>query len=278
MRKNRHRVAVSVWGRLAVGSLLVVLLWAVLVLMLPLLARVVPEDSATHLGALGDMFGAGAALFGGLGFMGLAVVLLYDIEARERDLAHRSEDLEDRRRSRRPYLLTTVPVEQIKITRAVWSGQHLDVSVVIDVELENLTDEPALNIEVVTALELSELSVSTTSSELPPMGSTGTGSANCHHTLAGQPALDFLQTLERGGAVFLRVEAEYESLNGSGWLSAAKFQLSCPGLPDRQLLARLTDPTSDERIESGASALGSPTGPTYITPRPLQGFWKQIAK
>jgi hypothetical protein len=252
-------------------------LWAALLLAFPLLASVIPANMAARFGAIGDMFGAGAALFGGLGFMGLTIVLFYDIEARKRDLAHRFEDLEERRRTRRPYLLTTVPAENLKITRAVWSDQHLDVTAAIGVQLENLTDEPALNIEVVAVLESSGVSMSTQKSELPPMGSTGTASANFHHALSGQVALELLQSLERGADVWLRVEAGYESLNGAGWVSSAKFRLTCPGVPDRQLLARLTDSSSNERIESGGSALGSATGPIYVTPKPVQGFWKQAA-
>src|SRR4051794_28315271 len=71
-------------------------------------------QTTTHLaklGSIGDMFGLVAALFAGLGFVGLAAALVFDAQKR-------SEALDARRRARLPFIAASIEDQGAAIDRA----------------------------------------------------------------------------------------------------------------------------------------------------------------
>lgn len=240
-----------------------------------LLANRISANDATHFGALGDMFGASSALFGGLGFLGVAVVLAYDIQERRRDLEHRQQDLEDRRRSRRPYVLPSIPADGVKLQRAIWDGQHFTAAIEIELELENATEEPALNIE----LQSSVMSVGAplnATVRMPglPLGAHKETRASLHFGTDGPKAQEMVELLCAKSGLEVKLTVRYESLNDKSWLSLVSYVVRCDRAADRSQLEKVLDKTTGESItSSGGDVVGATI--LYLEAEAVSDSWKQ---
>lgn len=107
----------------------------------------------SELGTVGDMFGAATALFSGMAFAGLIIVLVYEMRERKRDLSDRMEE-------RRPVLTVSFGngesggnVAQATVSRAVpEAGRGIDLRLEITMPLESLADvalSPAFELAIV---------------------------------------------------------------------------------------------------------------------------------
>ena len=90
-----------------------------------------PETHLAKMGTIGDTFGLVGAVFAGLGFVGLAAALVFDAQKR-------SEDLEDRRRARLPFIVASIEDQGAAIDRAEWLRGRLEVDLTDYGRLENL--------------------------------------------------------------------------------------------------------------------------------------------
>ena len=182
------------------------------------LSRFINAEQAAAYGPIGDMFGASNAAFAGLGFLGLVVVLLFD--------------LKDRKESRRPYLSPLIKPGASAITRAAWSqADHFEVTLEISVELKNVSPEVALN--VVCAADLADSKGSASADfrgvheqYVLPIDASASGAATLRFYATGKEARQFLHPLTAGdGEVRLNVATDYQSLSGTRWRSSVVYTL-----------------------------------------------------
>src|SRR5690348_16445085 len=117
--------AVKTGVKIIVGCVVTVALWLGAPAASFVLSRNVSEPA--KVGAAGDIFGASSALFAGLGFFGLVVVLLFDLDARK-------GDLKDRMESRKPFIVPTMPAN-CEVTHATTDGTHTSVVLRLDVDV-----------------------------------------------------------------------------------------------------------------------------------------------
>ena len=126
---------------LLLGSVITVGLGLGSVYLIDYYANQAPAAHLATMGTIGDMFGLVGALFAGLGFVGLAAALVFDAQKR-------AEDLEDRRRARLPFVVPSIDDQGAAIDRLDRPRGRLEVDLRITVKLDNLTPEPALDLDL----------------------------------------------------------------------------------------------------------------------------------
>ena len=256
------------WTLALVGTLSVLLLWlAALTLPIKLSSRISTTD-AQHYGPLGDMFGAASALFSGLGFLAVVLVLAWDIQERKRDLR-------DREQARRPYVTAKVESDQFSVQRAKWTAGHFSLALEMLVTLENATDDLALNVAVSSSLLSGQTQLSSKPHPSgPPLGPKGLANVSLLYETSGEEAQALITSLRSGQSLIVPVEVSYENLNGSGWTSSVTYLIECERLADRTLLERVLDRETGEFIEGSGPAIGR-TNSVLMTPRAKAGSWSQ---
>ncbi len=190
-----------------------------------------------ELGVVGDMFGAANALFSGMAFTGLIVVLVYDMRERERDLSDRME-------SRRPVLTVRFgngendgDVAQAAVSRAVYEvGHGVDLRLEITIPLQSLADvalTPAFELAIVSAgsvvwTEPRKIGLPISSGEKHGMRFVA--------QFSGDSGRALLTGLITTGTVRLRASAEYDSVSGVSWHTIVEAELRVA--PDDEGFAR----------------------------------------
>ena len=231
------------------------------------------DQTTAHLGkmgTIGDMFGLVAALFAGLGFVSLAAALVFDAEKR-------SEDLEDRRRARLPFIVASIEDQGAAIDRAERPRGRLEVDLRIKVKLENLTAEPALDL----ALSGSALDGTVGAQIEPEVSDSPLGpekSRDGYVTLLfkGDDATNIIHQLKAQQVpVVVRLTATYKSLSGAEWKSQVDFKLTATA-DEEDDLASIVDPASNYTITPpgpGSETIGA--NPLFLQSLPLPGTWQQ---
>lgn len=206
------------------------------------------------LGVVGDMFGAATALFSGMAFAGLIIVLVYDMRERERDLSDRLE-------SRRPVLTVRFgdgnndgEVLQAAVSRAVQeTDRGVDLRLEIAIPLQSLADvalTPTFELAVVNEGS----TVWTKSVEIGlPINSGDRHGLQFAAQFSGQDGRSMLSSMVTGSGVRLRATAKYDSVSGVTWRTTVEAGLSVAPEDEgfaRQVLAGtgLVDKHSPERV------------------------------
>jgi len=179
-----------------------------------------------ELGVVGDMFGAATALFSGLAFAGLIIVLVWDMRERERDLADRME-------SRRPVLTVRFgdgesdgDVAQATVSRAVHeSGRGVDLRLEIAIPLQSLADvalSPAFKLEIVS----SGSTVWAESREIGlPINSGDSHVSQFVAQFSGTAGRSLLTNLVAAAGARLRATVNYDSVSGARWHTIVEAEL-----------------------------------------------------
>lgn len=231
------------------------------------------DQTATQLakmGTIGDMFGLVAALFSGLGFVGLAAALVFDAQKR-------SEDLEDRRRARLPFIVASVDDQGASIDRAERPRGRLEVDLRIQVKLENLTAEPALDLALMGTV-LSGAAGAQVESEVPdsPLGPEKDRGGHVTLLFKGDDATNIIRQLKAQQVpVVVRLTATYNSLSGAGWKSQVDFKLTASA-DEEENLGSIADPAANYIITppgSGSETVGA--NPLFLQSVPVPKSWKQ---
>lgn len=225
-------------------------------------------QSATELGVVGDMFGAANALFSGMAFVGLIVVLVYEMRERERDLS-------DRRESRRPVLGvsfedgdSTSAVTQATITRAKADGDHgVDLRVELTVVIESLGDvalSPSLKLRLSAPGEKDW-----TGEEVIglPIVRAGQRPVNVVVLLHGKRGKVFLEAMRSSPGVRVHISVSYRSVSEVEWQTSVEADLRI-ALEDEGFVAKVL--TNDGHVAKGvdgsiASALKTDVSPDVST-------------
>ncbi|WIB66742.1 hypothetical protein DEI93_12320 [Curtobacterium sp. MCBD17_035] len=238
------------------------------------LARFVPDGESAKFGQVGDMFGAGSALFSGVAVAAVAVVLVFDVNERKTDLDHRELVAQNERLSLRPYVVGHVAERDARIERSEWLGDQLQLAIVISVSLSNQTRDPALNVAV-KALNQAE---NVKSGEVPialPLATGDHEPTDVALSFFGGSALTALSALGSSGLPVLIV-VEYSSLNGTRWRSEVEYVLSASQSRVQTILPKLRDREGGETIASGGGLGGGTVYYLKATAKP--GSWRQGAE
>lgn len=223
-------------------------------------------------GSTGDMFGASAALFSGLGFFAVALVLWSDSAERRRDLT-------DRAQSRTPFLVPTIGGKGARVTRAVNDADHAEVSLILELPINNVTDEPAMNIVLAgTGSDGIDLPAGNAKLDDTPFGTGDAASrtGTIHFACSGPSAKEFLVRLRSGQATTIKVALEYDSINGTRWASEVKFTVTSAS-SDHDQFQRILDGDSASFIQGG-SALGGGGDAVQLTYEVVPNSWKHDPK
>lgn len=225
--------------------------WLVAILPVFVLTRILPNDKIPTLGSAGDMFGASAALFSGLGFFGVVLVLHFDLRERRRDLDHRAEDLVERKHSRTPFLVPSVVTEGALIARATkLNGGYAEATVSLNLLIENVSNEPAMNLSLVSTAGADEMPNANVEIDDTPFGSgdSATRIAKVRFSCSGFAAEALLKRLAEGTPTVIEICLMYDSINGTRWCSRVDYELSGQ-TPDRALFRRIIDGDSEAFVE-----------------------------
>lgn len=135
---KRAKSSFSIWW-IILGVVLMIALW----MSAPYIAHKVgvpltPGPNPSTLGEVGDSYGVATSLFGGAGFIGIALVLWFDMR-------QRSE-------ARAPVLTPKVPSRLLSRTHIVQAPGSTVFSVPLD--MVNVTSEPALDVRVESWLHI----------------------------------------------------------------------------------------------------------------------------
>lgn len=206
------------------------------------------------LGVVGDMFGAASALFSGLAFAGLIIVLVYDMRERERDLSDRME-------SRRPVLTVRFgdgesdgDGAQATVTRAVSEPKRgVDLRLEFAVPLHSLADvalSPSIELAVVSSGSV----IWTEPQEIGlPINSGDSHQLQFVAQFSGAAGRALLSNLIESGGARLRAVVSYDSVAGVRWHTFVEAELQIA--PDdegfaRQVLAEtgVVDKHATERV------------------------------
>ena len=221
-----------------------------------------PENSAAAYGPVGDMFGASSSLFAGLGLVGVGAVLY--------------ADLRDRRRARRPFLLPELPPEEnVELSRARWQGQQFEMSLRMKLEVQNATEEPALNAVVEAGLAGPEVKADVVGPGLP-FGSRAKLEVWVLVDCTGDVARQSVDTLQAGKPLVMDIKISYSAVNDAAWASSVSLELRCERLSDRSMLAKVLDRHGPEVVDSPGDVLGG-TDQIFLRCTAVPGSWKQSA-
>lgn len=256
---------------IVVGVTVTIVIW-LLALVPPFLLRTfLPDTWVPKLGASGDMFGAGSALFNGLGFFAVVLVLYFDLRERREDLRSRAAEATERKQSRRPFLVPTVVPEGVSVTRALKpSSGTAEAKVIISLKVENVSPEPAMNIGLASFDTEDDISAHAELDDTPfGSGSSAERDAEVTFALSGQAAEVWLRRLAEGQPIRVRLRLEYDSINDTRWASGVAYELRSKDLEARRDLQRVLD--GDE-----AAFIGHGQGfdePAYLSFKVIAGSW-----
>lgn len=209
-----------------------------------------------QLGVVGDMFGAATALFSGMAFAGLIIVLVYDMRERERDLSDRME-------SRRPVLTVRFgdgesdgDVAQATVSRAVpESGRGVDLRLEITIPLQSLADvalKPSFELAIVS----SGSTIWTESRMIGlPISSGDSRGLQFVAQFSGADGRALLNNLATADGARLRATVNYDSVSGVRWHTIVEAELRVA--PEDEVFARrvltetgIVDKHAPERVAS----------------------------
>ena len=268
---------------IVVWVVVVVCLWLACWGLLFIPALFISPGQAGLLGSLGDMFGASNALFAGLGFFGLLFVLYHDIAARKVESDRRFEDVKARRESRRPFLtaqLTPVgdTTDAASVVSAGWHARHLSVRTAVELEVENLSDDPALNARVTCSARFGGIEVPLTL-EADDMPLVRGRRSVCSMRLAvdGADAENYLAELIANRKIVIDITVDCESLEGVGWRSRVSYELYCNRSGDIELLKRIQAQEDDEAIVEGLGIASGGDNSIALKHRAKLGTWSHAA-
>ncbi|WP_161965253.1 hypothetical protein [Ornithinimicrobium cerasi] len=240
------------WGKVIVwGLVATVAIWILGVAPALLAVFVLPESKLAQYGNAGDMFGASSALFSGLGFLGVLLVLFFDLKERRRDLTHRKEDFVERKRSLTPLLVPSITESGARVVRATKvSDTYAEASLTLSLQIQNVTDQPAMNTSLKSFIVGQGMPVVNTEIDDSPFG-TGEAAkrfASLHFSAAGGAAEKILERLASGSSLTIVVMLQYASINGTRWESEVRHELSSrPN--ERTLFQGILDGDKDSYIE-----------------------------
>jgi hypothetical protein len=214
-------------------------------------------SSVARAGQLGDAFGLSAALFAGLGSLGIVIVLAYDLN-------HRKEEF-------RPYL--AADLVDARLTRSSWSGAHYEVALTFTVRADAATPSPALNLKGSAVFSwggnsrMSQLTISGA-----PVGVDGSRDGTGLLTADGSAAESLMRTL-LDGQLRAGIVVDYAALNGTHWRSQSSYSLSIwPS--DQGKVEKTLNRSSGEAIEpSSNSSFGD--GSVKIVVAVVPDSWSQ---
>lgn len=240
------------WKKIiGVGVAATVVIWLVALAPVFGVIALLPDKKVPVWGSAGDMFGASAALFGGLGFLGVVFVLYADLKQRRDDLTHRQEDLTERKQSRTPFLVPSVAEEGARVVRATRvDGRYAEATLTLELLIQNVTDEPAMNIALTSSAVGHQMPNANTEIDDTPFGSgeAAKKKASLHFSASGEAAEQFLQRLADGVQTRILICLEYASVNGTRWSSKVSYELA--GQPaERELFQRILDNDSEAFVE-----------------------------
>jgi hypothetical protein len=236
-----------------------------------LFALLVPSAQSAKLGQVGDMFGAGSALFSSVAVAAVAVVLVFDVNERRKDLDHRESTVRREQLELRPYVVGHINDRDARIDQSQWVAGQLSVTIVVRISLSNQTQHPALNV----TLQLAEHGSSVNSSVITvalPLAQGEHEPTEVAVTFTGSGAQSALNALISDGLTMSLV-ARYDSLNGTPWLSEVDYLLSASQTKVRDIVPKLHDRESGETITSGDGLAGGNAYPLKATATP--GSWSQ---
>lgn len=159
-----------------------------------------------------------------------------------------------------------------QVIRARWNGVHFEFVAGVNLQIDNLSPEPALNVKVIANLDALGLSaesmlglpVNAGESEYVELRIAGRDSAQ---SIAFAHALKPEATLD--------IEVHYESLEGLVWVSTVQYGLTAASANIDGAL----DKSNPDYIESDDStAGGGPTNQTYFELVPRANTWHQYEK
>lgn len=183
-------------------------------------------QSVEKLGVVGDMFGAANALFSGMAFAGLIVVLIYEMRERETDLSHRLE-------SRRPVLSVRFDDDgarsastQATVTRAVIDEHHgVDLRLDVTVAIESLADV-ALHPSVTLVLSVQGNECWRQHEEIGlPMVTDGHRTIEFVAQLGGKKGQGLLEAMRNSPGVRMRMAISYRSVSEVLWRTVVEADL-----------------------------------------------------
>lgn len=185
-------------------------------------------DSVSELGATGDLFGAVSALFNGFAFLGVIVVLAYEMNERKKDLARHADLAEERRQEMRPFI--TASIEEFAFSEAKWKESECSCEVNVGLRFENASPDIALNVTSTVCVELTGGEARQTNSGPIEVGMPLTENQPSKHSgrfsLHANDAKDFLELIRSSSGATLSVDVYYNSLNGTKWFSSVAFDFS----------------------------------------------------
>jgi uncharacterized membrane protein len=213
-------------------------------------------------GQVGDIFGFAAAVFAGIGLLGVAAALMFETV--------------DRKRARRPFVTALPKSSGVEIRRVEWSGGSVDVRVRVDLKLRNDSIDPGLNV-IVEAPGLAALGDGTSVAVMAvPLGAGLESGLVLAGRLHGKTAETFLRDLGSGGVHNMILKARYESLNGAAWYTLVNVALSVRSVADRELLVSALASRNGLPIDGNTDDDYGP-GSVPLESIAVQGSWKQGA-
>lgn len=272
---SREKPQTRVVRWLVVGGALVLAIWLLGTLFVP--AWLVASSDPSDLGAAGDRFGAVNALFSGFAFLGLIVVLVYEMRERQRDLEHR-------RTLRQPYIAPSLFPEADLIRDSVASGgAQLGIrlsdaartdagghaTLRFEIGLANLTDETALDVQVEVGVPAYQDAFAEAQVTMP-IGAKETAVIVAELTMNMPGVAQFFRVLESGFEATVRVR--YGGLDGEKWIS----EVEVSAVPDER--AKSFDLSDLQQVARGALKVGRSNedmAPMEYVCTPKPGSWRQ---
>lgn len=268
----------SVRKVIVVGVLATVAIWLIALGPAFLLTWWLPHSRVGALGTAGDMFGAGSALFNGLGFFAVVLVLYFDLRERRRDLTDREKDRRERRHSRTPFLVASVIDEGARVVRAKKLASGLtQTTLVLDIAVRNVTTEPAMNVKMTSIDRADPTHTAYARLDDTPfgVGEAAKREATAHFSASGPQAEALLKRLADGQPTTIEVILEYDSINATRWSSKVDYELTCSGDESRSIFRRVLDGDETAYISEGTGF--SSTTDEYLAFKVVPNTWKHAA-
>lgn len=266
--------ALKLWGKVVIASLITFAVWVSCWYAIWLFALTVPPEDAARLGQVGDMFGAGGALFSGIAVAAVAIVLTFDMTERSKDLTHRENELLVNQQRLRPFVVPELKERdgfRISDAKRNTSGT-LSLTVTVNLDLRNHSADVALNVSTWA-------SMTTLSKDFPPyilglplvQSASATG-IELTGSLSDDEATRFLRDV-RTNSLVLRIVCEYSSLNGSRWHSTSEVDLMAKEKSVRDLIDEALAADAGWGSQGGPGIAGGTIYP--ISGTVVKGSWKQ---
>jgi hypothetical protein len=219
---------VALWGGMGI-----VALWTLTPVLVGFYAPLF-KDGVSTLGSTGDMFGAVSALFNGLAFLAIIVVLVYEMGERKKDLTEVSRLTAERLREMRPFVVPTAVKGGFRLSRGEWDDHEFACDLSAEFVLANATGDVAINVLMSTSLEsigsVDVLSIPSVESRVDlPLSGLATCSVRPTFSLRGENAASILRALTNRSPIGLSLRVEYAALNGVSWNSVVTYRAELDG-------------------------------------------------